>query len=276
MTGPPLVSVVVRCKDEVADIGRTLDLLAGQTVADRSEVIVVDSGSTDGTVDVVRSAGVRLVEIPAATFTYGGALNTGCELATAPLVVALSAHAFPPDERWLERVVAAFDDETIACAVGYETAPDGGRLDAPIVQDLALARRNPRWGYSNASGAFRTELWHERQFREDMPASEDKEWALHWLERGWRCLVDPALAVEHDHGGESAPLTYQRAFREWESLPMYADVDPYGLGAVAREWWRGDPAWPSAMRARISWRRAAKLAGKYRGLRAGAARSAHG
>jgi rhamnosyltransferase len=267
------VSVVIRAKDEVADIGRTLELLAGQTIAASSEVIVVDSGSTDGTVDVVRAAGVRLVEIPAAAFTYGGALNTGCELAAAPLIVALSAHAFPPDERWLERVAAAFDDERVACAVGYETAPDGGRLDRAIVQDAALARRHPRWGYSNASGGFRAELWRERPFRDDMPASEDKEWALHWLDRGWTCVVDPALGVDHDHGGESAALTYQRAFREWESLPMYADVPPYGLPAAAREWWRGDPAWPSAMRARVSWRRAIKLAGKYRGLRSGAGRA---
>ena len=270
------VSVVIRAKDEAASIGRTLDLLATQTLAPQAEVIVVDSGSTDGTVDIVRAAGVRLVEIPASSFTYGGALNTGCELAGGPLIVALSAHAFPPHDRWLERMVGAFGDDTIACAVGYDTAPDGGRLEDAIVQDLELARRNPRWGYSNASGGFRAELWRERPFRDDMPASEDKEWALHWLERGWRCLVDPALGVRHDHGGESAALTYQRAFREWASLPMYADVEPYPLAAAAREWWRGDPAWESRLRARISWRRSAKLAGKYRGLRDGAARSAHG
>src|SRR4051812_32468976 len=113
------VSVVIRAKDEAASIGRTLDLLAAQTLAPHAEVIVVDSGSTDGTVDIVRAAGVRLVEIPASSFTYGGALNTGCELAGAPLIVALSAHAFPPDERWLERMVGAFGDDTIACAVGY-------------------------------------------------------------------------------------------------------------------------------------------------------------
>jgi rhamnosyltransferase len=272
-----LASVVIRSKDEAADIGRTLELLRGQTIAARAEVIVVDSGSSDATVSIARSAGARVIEIPAAGFSYGGALNTGSQLAQAPLVVALSAHAFPPDHRWLERMVDAFAaGDRLACACGYETAPDGGRLEHAIVQDAAFARRHPRWGYSNASGGFRTELWRQRPFREDLPASEDKEWALHWLERGWRCLVDPALAVHHDHGGESAALTYQRAFREWESLPMYADAPAYGAVTLAREWWRGDPAWPSPGRARVSWRRAAKLAGKYRGLRSGSARAARG
>ena len=270
------VSVVIRAKDEVADIGRTLEILAGQTIAAGSEVIVVDSGSTDGTVDVVRRAGVRLVEIPAADFTYGGALNTGCEQATGDLIVALSAHAFPPDERWLERMSDALGGDRVACACGYGTAPDGGSLGERIVQDAELARRHPRWGYSNASGAFRADLWRQRPFREDMPASEDREWALHWLDRGWVCVVDPALSVHHDHGGESARLTYERAFREWEAMPLYADAPPIGLPAIASEWWRGDPAWPSAARARVSWRRAAKLAGKYRGLRSGAARVARG
>ena len=271
------VSVVIRAKDEVASIGRTLDILGRQTLADRTEVIVVDSGSTDGTVDVVRRrAGVRLIEVPAGDFTYGGALNTGCEPAAGDLIVALSAHAFPLDDHWLERMTDAMARDRVACACGYGTAPDGGSLDEAIVQDATMARRYPRWGYSNASGVFRADLWRRRPFRDDMPASEDREWALHWLDQGWVCVVDPALAVHHDHGGESARLTYARAFREWEAMPLYADVPQYRLGALAAEWWRGDPAWPSAARARVSRRRAAKLVGKYRGVRAGAARAARG
>ena len=52
------------------------------------------------------------------------------------------------------------------------------------------------WGFANGAGAFRAELWRERPFREDLPGCEDKEWALHWLDRGYGCLIDPALAVD--------------------------------------------------------------------------------
>jgi rhamnosyltransferase len=264
----PALSVVVRAKNEAAGIGRTLEILAGQTIADRSEVIVVDSGSSDSTVAIARSSGARIVEIPARDFTYGGALNTGCAQARGEFVVALSAHAYPYDETWLERLAAVFEDPRVACACGYETGPDGGPLEAAVLQDADHALTHQRFGYSNAAGAFRAELWRERPFREDLPGTEDKEWSLYWLRQGWLCLVDPALAVDHTHGGESIPLTYRRAYREYAGLAMYADVAPYRIGDLGREWWRGDPAWPSRLRARASRRRAAKLAGKYRGLRA--------
>src|SRR5919201_3293095 len=107
------VRIVIRAKDEAAKLGTTLTRLAQQTLADRAEVVVVDSGSRDGTVDIARAAGVRVIEIPAESFTYGGAINIGCEDAATPLAVALSAHAPPFDEHWLERVVEPFSDERV-------------------------------------------------------------------------------------------------------------------------------------------------------------------
>src|SRR5207249_4092205 len=74
---PPLASVVIRTKDEAASIGRLLEILRSQTIADRLELIVVDSGSTDGTVDIAREHGVQPIEIPAESFTFGGSLNAG-------------------------------------------------------------------------------------------------------------------------------------------------------------------------------------------------------
>src|SRR3954452_5666114 len=124
----PLASVVIRAKDEAASIGRLLDILRGQTIAKRLELIVVDSGSTDGTLDVVRERGVEPIEIPAQSFTFGGALNTGCEAAGAARIVARWAHPSPPDEHWAERMVAAFDDERAAAAGGDVRGPDGEPL----------------------------------------------------------------------------------------------------------------------------------------------------
>ena len=80
------VSVVIRAKDEGESIGRTLDLLSRQTT--EHEVVLVDSGSTDATVEIARGAGVSVIEIPAKDFTYGGALNTGCAAAGGEILVA--------------------------------------------------------------------------------------------------------------------------------------------------------------------------------------------
>jgi rhamnosyltransferase len=261
--------IVIRARDEAARIGVTLARLASQTAAADAEVVVVDSGSRDETVRIARDAGARVIEIPAESFTYGGALNAGCEGAPAPVLVALSAHAPPLDDRWLERLLEPFDDERVACACGYAVGPDGGRLEGRVVQDLGLARANPFWGYSNSAGAFRADLWRERPFREDMPATEDKEWAWHWLGEGRLVVVDPSFATDHSHRDEGRLATYRRARDIWRGFSMYLDLEPYGARDLARDWWTGLGGYPSPLRARLGWRRAAKLFGRYRGSRFG-------
>jgi rhamnosyltransferase len=270
MAPGPVVSVVVRSKDEAASIGRTLELLAGQSIADRSEVIVVDSGSTDGTPAIVREHAAQLIEIPAAGFSFGGSLNAGTEAASAPIVVALSAHAFPRDDGWLARMVAAFADERVAAACGDPFDHDGAPLTGARVQDLELARANPWWGYSNAAGAYRRDLWSAHPFRADMPGTEDKEFAWHWQQRGYVVVIDRDLMVDHDHSHDPLRDVYIRARREAMGYAMYLDLEPYRLGALAREWWSERGSWRSHVRARLSPLRATQLAGKYTGRRAGA------
>lgn len=270
MSAPPLASVVIRAKDEERSIGKLLDILRSQTIAERLELIVVDSGSSDATVAIARERRVdHLIEIPAPSFTFGGSLNTGCEAASAPLIVALSAHAFPPDERWAERMVAAFDDERVAAACGEDRAPGGSPLAEVVLQDAEHARRHPYWGYSNAMGGFRASLWRERRWRPDMPGTEDKEWAWHWLEQGWLVRMDPELWVEHDHSHDPIRDTYVRSRREWVGYAMYLDLPPYPARTALRRWWADRDGHASAARARLSPWRAARIAGEWAGRRSG-------
>ncbi len=258
-------SVIVRARDEAGAIGRTLDLLGDQRQP--HEVIVVDSGSRDRTVEIARASGARVLEMPAADFTYGRALNRGCAVAQAPVLVALSAHAFPPDPGWLGRMVKALADPRVACACGYERGPDGEKLTGPWRQDLAAARRGPRHGYTNAAGAFRADLWRARPFREDMPGTEDREWAWHWLHEGREVAIDPALVVDHDHGQDPVRSVYDRAFREARGYSMFLDERPPALTDTVQEWWT-DQGWHrSHARARLDPRRIARLLGEYRGSR---------
>jgi rhamnosyltransferase len=260
-------SVVIRAKDEAASIGRTLHLLAEQDQADAIETIVVDSGSSDDTVAIARQSHARVIEMPADEFTFGRGLNRGCALATGDVVIALSAHAFPPDRTWVRRMLAAFEDERVACACGYDVDPHGRPLTESRVQDAEDIRRYPMWGYTNASGAFRHALWRARPFREDMPGTEDKEWAAHWVNQGYVAIVDPALSVEHTHHDDGPLLTYRRSRREWEGFAMYLELPRYGLADLARDWWnaeRGTRRW--------GWRRTVALAGQWSGRRRGGRR----
>ena len=229
------VSVIIRVRDERANLERCLELLAAQRDAGETELIVVDAGSRDGTQTVARAHGAQVLATdPAAPFSFGGALNLGAARASHDVLVSLSAHAFPRDGGGWHGVAAALaGDPALACACGDRHDPDGGRLSGPIAQDAALARRRPEWGYSNAAGAFRAELWRRRPFRADLPACEDKEWALHWLGEGYRCRVDPALAVDHDHTHDSLRAIYGRARREARAYAAFLPGGAGGPGAVS-------------------------------------------
>jgi rhamnosyltransferase len=269
----PGASVIIRVRDEQHSLQRCLSVLGDQRgVPGGVEVIVVDSGSDDASAAVARRAGARVVAMPASAFTFGGALNLGAAHASHEIVVSLSAHAFPRDAGWLARIGAALGDPAVACASGDAYGPDGVPLDSAIAQDAALARRRPEWGYANAAGAFRASLWRRRPFRGDLPGCEDKEWALHWLNQGYRCVIDPSLVVDHDHTHDSPRAIYGRARREALGyaafLPTGSGPGSGGPGGLAREWWSDTRWYDSAARARLSHRRAARLLGAYAGRRA--------
>jgi glycosyltransferase involved in cell wall biosynthesis len=263
------ISVIIRALDEAASIGRCIQLVRSQkTGLDKVEVIVVDSGSTDATMQIARRFGARVVSVERSSFTFGGALNAGAAVAEGEVLVALSAHAFPLDQGWLARLAGALDDAQVACASGDRYQPDGMPLEGRVLYDEALAARWPQWGYSNAAGAFRASLWRERPFREDLPACEDREWCRWWIGQGFVCVLDPLLLVEHDHTHDPAVSIYLRARREATGYAMFLPPAPRpGLGGLAREWWSDTRFYDSRLRARLSHRRAARLLGSYAGAR---------
>ena len=261
------VSVVIRARDEAGAIGAVLDRLAEQTLV--PEIVVVDSGSTDGTLEEVRRRpAVRLLQLAADEFTFGRALNLGAAAAGAPVIVALSAHALPPDAGWIARMAAWFEDPAVACAFGETVDPAFVPLPGPFRQDAAHARLHPHWGYGNGAGGFRAAWWRERPFREDLPGAEDREWAIAVLAaRDAVCVLDPALAVAHDHSRDPLRVAFERYRREARGFAMFLDLPPYGVRDLVTEWWTDQGGHRSRARARLDPRRMARLAGKWRGRR---------
>jgi glycosyltransferase involved in cell wall biosynthesis len=264
----PRLTALIRCRDEERGIGSLIDALRAQTMADAIQIVVIDSGSRDGTLDEVRRRGIEPLQIRPDEFTYGRALNLAAAEAAAPICLSISAHVRLPDNDWAHRLWRAFAEDRVACAYGPKREPESLRpLSGPILQDLALAEQRPLWGYSNSSGAFRRDLWRQRPFDERLRADEDLEWAWYWLQRGWLVLLDPALAVHHSHADEGPMRTFRRRRTEAAAVHSFREVDPLPLGAVLSEWWRGPHLHRSNLRARLDPQRMAALAGRYTGLR---------
>jgi rhamnosyltransferase len=271
--GTPVVSVIVRVRDEATALGRCLALIKAQQLEGQStELIVVDNASSDGSLEVAESHGATVVQISGGEFSFGGALNRGAAQASGEVLVALSAHAFPNDATWLARLVDALTDQSIACASGDRFTPDGSTLAAPIRYDAALAARWPAWGYSNAAGAFRAELWRQRPFREDLPACEDREWGRFWALEGRPTQIDPRLQVDHDHTHDPVTEIYRRARSESTGFVAFLGSQapgPASIPELVRLWWSDTRFYRNRWRARFSHRRVAQLLGTLAGRRAG-------
>lgn len=266
---PAAASVIVRARDKADTIERTFRALRRQTVD--PEIVVVDSGSRDATLQIARRFCDVLVEIPPEQFTYGRALNVGAEHASAPVHFALSAHAAPASDEWIERAIGHYDDPEVAAAAGGRHGPDGSPLHGPFRHNAAYARRHPFWGYSNHAASWRSEVWRRFPFDERLPASEDREWSWRVLDAGWYIVIDPRLDVDQSHRSrESWVAWFRRSRREMAGQVMFDASMSYGVPELLRDWWSIDvPSPQRPLRQRVSPRRVVGLAGRYAGARAG-------
>lgn len=221
----PAVSIVVRAKNEEALLGATLTRLHSQSFRD-AEIVLVDSGSTDRTLDIARSfRAVRIFEIHPDEFTFGRALNVGCEQSRGEILVFLSAHALPASDDWLARLLGHFADERVVGAWGGQRPRQAPEPPPRILrQDLSMFLRDVYFGFNNANSAMRKAIWRRYPFNESLAGSEDKEWAYRVLSDGHVLMHDRQAFVYHDHE-ESLGQIWWRAHREHlgyaNFLPQY-------------------------------------------------------
>jgi rhamnosyltransferase len=260
--------VIVRTKDKAATVGETLRALRSQTV--RPEIVVVDSGSTDGTLEIARDHADRIVEISPADFTFGRALNLGAEVASGHVHAALSAHCLPTDDRWVERMLECHEDERVVATNGVRRLPDGTTPRDVVLHGYADASADPWWGFSNHASSWRADVWERDRFREDLVACEDREWAHRVLRDGGRYIAfDPRNYVPSPHRrGAGVRALFHRHRIEAQGIASFAALPRWTPGALVRDWWANLPAdgRPRAWH-RVSPYRLVGLAGTHAGLR---------
>ena len=110
-------SIIIRSLNEESHIGKLLYGIQQQTKLP-DEIIVVDSGSTDSTLLIASSYGVKIKNIPKDEFSFGRALNIGCEIAKGEILIFLSAHVYPVNKNWLVNILNPFFDPSVVCTYG--------------------------------------------------------------------------------------------------------------------------------------------------------------
>lgn len=182
----PLVSIVIRNRNEAAHLTKVFESLQTQRYKN-FEVVLVDNNSTDNSIELAKAIGANVIEID--KFTYGSALNAGISKARGELIVILSAHSIPVGRYFLTECVSAFSD-TKAVAARLVYVGKGADMARWVNPDVL---RKPSDDFVSkgplASGCvLRRSVWEAIPFDENVVAAEDKIWAEEVLSRGYAIL----------------------------------------------------------------------------------------
>lgn len=216
-------SIIIRTLNEARYLPHLLEAINAQRSEFRSEVIVVDSGSTDGTLEIAHSHGCRIITIAKKDFSFGRSLNLGCQAATGDYLVIISGHCVPCHGSWLQRLVTPLADGIVSYTYGRQLGgPDTHwsehRIFAKYFPEQSAVPQ-PGIYCNNANSAILRSAWERYQFDEHLTGLEDIHLAQRLVADGGRVgYVAEASAFHYHH--EYWPQVQRRFEREAVALQL--------------------------------------------------------
>ena len=202
----PLVTIVMRSKNDILYIGRTFEEIFKQKFTD-FEILNFDSGSDDGTWDIIQKYNPdKSWRIEPDDYVPGKVLNQAVNKAQGKIIVFNNSDCIPLNEDWLgkliEPLLSSDADKISAVFCNQIARPDAFAL---VRKDNARAfgdgSVSAKWEhfFSLASSAALREKLIEYPFREDLQYSEDVDWAWRMKSVHLETSYVPDSRVEHSH-----------------------------------------------------------------------------
>jgi rhamnosyltransferase len=219
--GEPLATVLVPTLNGGAIFRRVLSGIVSQRTDFDFDLLVVDSGSADGTDALAAKAGARVVRIAKSEFNHGLTRNRGIAESRGEFVALLTQDAVPIDDGWLSPLIDVFRrDERVAGVYCRQVPrPDCNPLSRerlrrwtatrpdPVVQEPCTAEewerlppmeRLMRIAFDDVASSVRKSAWRRFPY-EKRSFGEDLAWGKSVILGGWRIVFEPRSAVEHSH-----------------------------------------------------------------------------
>lgn len=241
---PPECTVILRCKNSAHEIGLVLAALFSQDYRD-FDLLVIDSGSTDNTLDIVSVYPHRLIRVAPQDYVPGRVLNRGIADNDSPICVFLNSDCVLLCPQALARLVGAFDDPQVMAAFARQVPrPEAWSwVRREYLASFPVIGEAPPWiELSLPFAALRRTAWNEQHFYDEAWGSEDTAWGYRARQRGWKIRYVPDALVMHSHNYTLKQL-YGRRFIEGEADSfIYGNVDRpmrivlRAFGQTLRDW----------------------------------------
>lgn len=197
-------SIVIRTLNEARHLGDLLAMIARQRAPGLEvETVLIDSGSTDGTVEIARAHGARITTITKAEFSFGRSLNRGCAFATGDILVLISGHCVPVDEDWLHNLCRPLVEGRVSYTYGRQIGDDDSNYSERRIfaKYFPETSRIPQEGFfcNNANSALLRSAWDQHPFDEELTGLEDMELAKRLVAAGHRIGYVAEAPVFHHH-----------------------------------------------------------------------------
>lgn len=211
-------SIIIPVKNGIATIRQCLDAISSQTLIDQTEVIVIDSGSTDGTLTILKEYPVRLYQIHPQDFNHGETRNYGVSLAKGEFVMMTVQDAWSEDKLIFQRMLAHFSNPNVVGVCGQQIVPHNDSMNPlrwfkpasipiPVTvnfqkkedfERLSPISKSKAAGWDNVIAMYRKKYLIEHPFIKTN-YSEDLRWAIESLRNGATLVYDYRNRVFHYH-----------------------------------------------------------------------------
>ncbi len=212
-SNPIDVSIVIRTYNEEGHIETLLKSIFNQKTDKNFEVIIVDSGSNDSTLEIVQKYPTSILHIDPNDFSFGRSLNLGIAKAQGKIVILISAHCYPPYDNWITHITEPFKDESVALVYGKQRGNHKTKYSENQIFKKMFPEQ-PIWKQTNpfcnnANTAIRRSFWKDTPYDEELTGLEDLDWANKMLKRGKTITYHSKATIIHVHEEGPSRIFYR-------------------------------------------------------------------
>lgn len=201
-------SILILTKNAGDSFKQTLDKVFSQKYKN-FEVLVIDSSSSDNTLEIARKYNLRIVKIKSEEFGHGKTRNLGVKLSKGKYIVFLTQDAIPNNNNWLSELINPLKNNKIVGVYSRQLPKENEKIIEKFFYYSLYPNKDKTWDwnkfsqgdniFSDVSSAIRRETLTKYPYNNEIILAEDYDWAVKMLEQKKKIFYNSKSEVIHSH-----------------------------------------------------------------------------